>query len=562
MDSGAIRSVSCSRSEENHVQHGAATAGRRARPALRGLRAAGEDVIRSIMTRQSPIIEVPRERMPPFRSQWLRQGLTSDLATLLAMLQKEPFYLLKSGKLPKRLLDLAAARLECVPVGGDLSRYLDFVLDTSLELGLLRTSQRQLHVTERVESWLGRPLVHPLRECYELWLESTHWDELYRLPGIKVESTGLRTAPKQARRFVIEALAQLPPGQWVGLQDLLERLREQAPFFYRPLRDERNWRVRPEGPGAAELLLGEGGWYEIEGRLVAAIVAEPAHWLGMTALGFGEDGTLQSVQLTRLGAVLVGALDEHELHAAPPLEEVHLQPNFEILVPQEVDLAVRYHIERFAERLGTDRVLTYRLTRATVLAALTAGESMDGFIAFLQQHSSKELPQNVLYSLRSWSSLFGQLSVRPAVLLEAREPERLEELLHDEALGALLRGRLGQRFCEVEPEQLEALLGRLQEAGHLPRLDESLQSAEHGSVSVDDQEAYCLVLGLLFLREQAVLHRMSPRDQSIESLLSKLGRINDGEVLEQAAEDFQRIQKERTRRHKQAQSIIAPEHGS
>jgi hypothetical protein len=508
------------------------------------------------MPQRSPTFEGVQPSAPPFRSQWLLQGPVPDLAALLSLLAKEELSLLKTGRLPKRLAETLTPRFECVPVGGDPSRYLDFLLDAALELGLVRTNQRRLMVTERVESWLARPVLELLRELYELWLESTHWDELYRLPGVRIESTGLRSSPQAARSFVVEALGSLPVGQWIDLPELLETLRSAHPFFYRPLRDERNWRLRAEGPGAAELLLGEGGWYEVEGRLVAAIVAEPAHWLGITAVGFDQRGTLGSMQLTRLGAVLLGSLDEAELHQVRPAAEIHVQPNFEVLVPGDVDLSIRYHVERFAERLSSDRVLTYRLTRASVLEALAAGESVQEFLDFLQRHCPKELPQNVAYTLRSWDRLYGQVELRPAVLLEARTPQLLEELRRDERLGRRLGKELSPSVCELPHDGLDAVLEGLKEAGHLPRLDEALQRPRQGSVAVDDQEAYCLILGLLFLREGAVLHRMSPKDQSIEALLQKLARINDGEVFEQASQDFERIQKERARRQRQAQSII------
>jgi XPB/Ssl2-like helicase family protein len=508
------------------------------------------------MAQHSPTIEGLEAGAPPFRSQWLRQGLVPDLTALLSLLGKEELTLLKSGKLPKRLAETLVPRLEHVPVAGDPGRYLDFLLDAALELGLLRTNQRRLLVTERVESWLAQPLLTVLRELYELWLDSTHWDELYRLPGIRVESTGLRSSPQGTRRFVLQVLGSLPVGQWTSLGALLEHLRAAHPFFYRPLRDERNWKLRAEGPGAAELLLGEGSWYEVEGRLVASIVAEPAHWLGMTAVGIDERGALCSLQLTRLGGVLLGGLEESELHLSQPPDEIHVQPNFEVLVPDEVDLAIRYHVERFAERVSTDKVLTFRLTRGSVLEALSSGESVEQFLDFLQRHSRKELPQNVAYSLRSWGKLYGQVELRPAVLLEARTPELLEELRQHARLGPRLGKALSETLCELPAGGLEEVLEALGEAGHLPRLDEALRGPGQGSVAVDDQEAYCLILGLLFLREGAVLHRMSPKDQSIESLLQKLSRINDGEIFEQASQDFERIQKERARRQRQAQSII------
>src|SRR5262245_57956153 len=227
------------------------------------------------MTHRSPTIDPADIGTPPFRSRWLRQGLVPDLAALLSALEHEEPSLLKSGRLPKKLFETVLPRFEFVPVVQDPLRYLDFLLDCALELGLLRTNQRRLLVTDRVESWLARPLLEILRELHDLWLDSTHWDELYRLPGVKIESTGLRTAPQAARRFVLDAIGSLPPGQWVSMPELLEGLRQRSPFFYRPLRDERNWRFKAEGAGAAELLLGEGNWYEIEGRLVASIISEP-----------------------------------------------------------------------------------------------------------------------------------------------------------------------------------------------------------------------------------------------------------------------------------------------
>lgn len=498
---------------------------------------------------------------PPFSSRIQPRGLVPDILALLALLEGESFRLLKSGHLPKRLVDGFHAHKTTWTLGEEESssvrRLLDFSLERALEMGLTRSVQSQLQTTSAIDAWLAKPQHLIVQELLQSWSNSRSWDELYRLPNIKVDSTGLRSSPRAARAFFIERLKELEPGQWVDLQAWLLTLREEHGQFYRPLLDQRGWRLKPIQPEQDLLLIGEGDWYEIEGRLLLSMLVEPAFWLGLTAIGLSSDGSFESFQLTPLGAVALGLLEPGLLEDSSSPRFLSVQSNFEILVPRELDLEARYQVERFAERISSEEMLAFRFTRTSVLQGVDAGHSIEALIECLARFSQHPVPQNVLYSLRNWTQLHGQLQLRPALLLEGTAPEHLLPLLHDPGLQEFLPQSLSSTVSEVDAPDLDAFLSKLRQKGFWPRVAPSLERGMHPeTLDLNDEEAYFLALGLLLLRERASSFQISAQDPSLQKALKKMSQLASGRPFQAAERDSQRVARQHSRLEKREENVL------
>jgi hypothetical protein len=95
----------------------------------------------------------------------------------------------------------------------------------------------------------------------------------------------------------------------------------------------------------------------------------------------------------------------------------HVTPSFEVFVPPEVALHDLIGVGACAELTRLDRVMTFRVTKASVVRAAAAGIDAAGVLARLSAVSKHPVPQNVEVAIRDWSDVtvartaFGQVVV-------------------------------------------------------------------------------------------------------------------------------------------------------
>jgi len=156
-----------------------------------------------------------------------------------------------------------------------------------------------------------------------------------------------------------------------------------------------------------------GSWYAnaVMVTLVALGLVERAR-LGLDA------SAAHGFRLTEIGRAVFGAPEVEP----PPEPAEHrcllIQPNFDIVAyldqagPQTAGLLGRL-TEGGAAHLGP--IQTLRLTQTSVYQAEESGLNHAQIVDFLQQHSQRELPANVLRSLSDWSGKRASLSLRSGV---------------------------------------------------------------------------------------------------------------------------------------------------
>lgn len=170
------------------------------------------------------------------------------------------------------------------------------------------------------------------------------------------------------------------------------------------------------------------------------------HWLrrlyrmGMLDAAMRDDRPV-AWRLSTLGARVLGiplpALDTG-------LKPVLVNPDFEILVLPEGDVSDVVHaLDGFAQRVRTEDVVHFRLTRPSFEAGVAAGRDPRAFLAFLEARARGGLPQNVRYSLESWAGAIAFATLEPGVLISVENPEALARLLETPGMDALLLRRVG-----------------------------------------------------------------------------------------------------------------------
>jgi hypothetical protein len=105
-----------------------------------------------------------------------------------------------------------------------------------------------------------------------------------------------------------------------------------------------------------------------------------------------------------------------------------LQPNYEILL-MEFDTNLVYKLLAIAEPVRIETVSTFRLTKLALLNGLASGVLLEDALAFLASHTTqKELPQNVVYTLKDWAKAYREFRLTEVIMVETPGNETVEEL--------------------------------------------------------------------------------------------------------------------------------------
>ncbi|MDK2927865.1 MAG: hypothetical protein PWR31_1556 [Bacillota bacterium] len=263
-------------------------------------------------------------------------------------------------------------------------------------------------------------------------------------------------------------------GEWM-LQSLDHQLQELFTYL-------KQYLEHPEGTlGMLLALLSnvpEAKWLDLEALLahLATCAADPWYHPGQEVTA--ALGKLLSFRLVEVGACagkryvrLTAGGRKFRLGILPPVEEEDtflVQPNYEVLVPQELKPALRWQLEPFTELVKNDRMVVLRLSADSVYQAFKRGKDPGELLPFLCRHSRTPLPENVAYSLEDWCGRCGALYLEQPLLLTCRSEELADEVAADPRFKRYLRGRFTPRHLLVDPDKYNELLAALEKAGYWP----------------------------------------------------------------------------------------------
>ena len=158
-------------------------------------------------------------------------------------------------------------------------------------------------------------------------------------------------------------------------------------------------------------------WFSKEGVWYANALMITLVTLGVverSRLGSGESAS-HGFRLTSVGRAVFGAPE-----IAPPPELVEhrclvIQPNFDVVAYLDhADAQTAGMLGRLAESdsVHSGPIQTFRLTQTSVYQAQESGLNYAQIVDFLQRHSQREAPANVLRSLADWAGKRESLSLR------------------------------------------------------------------------------------------------------------------------------------------------------
>lgn len=149
-------------------------------------------------------------------------------------------------------------------------------------------------------------------------------------------------------------------------------------------------------------------------------------------------------------------------------ENFVVQPNFEILADQHLSPPVLWELCQYADPVQADRMITCRLTRASLYRAWQAGKKLPEIISFLQRHSQFPVPQNVLASLEDWYRQMGRMHLYQTIVLHCDTPELATELKMHRKIAPFVVGQLSPQDLLVRLGAGETVITHLRKAGYFP----------------------------------------------------------------------------------------------
>lgn len=352
-----------------------------------------------------------------------------NVFALVNGLRHSPARLTDRGVPYKRALDALVERQEATTNGlpdsaEDITERMRFVMEYARWRGLTREEDGRLRATVEFESWLGLPTSEKLEDLLSFWhvRERARSPAVAALPGILQLCVGF---------------AQVDLDQIMRCMLICSSPHVRTDSFSDQERDD----------------------------ILAAL--REFEWIGLLRQYGGKSGSGAGLVITPAGRHVFGGQDWSGEQAWS--DQFVVQPTFEIIAPRDLDLVIRERLERFADLEKVDLTLTYRVTRDTIYRAANTDMSGEEVIDFLADHSEKDLPQNVAYSIQSWGDAYGQVYFMDAFLLRTASAEIASHIKAHGELAPYIKGEVAPDALIVERKKYRELIDLLQKQGYMPK---------------------------------------------------------------------------------------------
>ena len=120
-----------------------------------------------------------------------------------------------------------------------------------------------------------------------------------------------------------------------------------------------------------------------------------------------------------------------------------LQPNFDLLVPEDAPLLLHFMAGQLADLVRADVMSVYRVGKHTVLRLLDRGWKPEEIEACLADFSATELPKTVLRTLRDWVREYERAVIWDAMLVRFQTPQLLTRFAADARVAQVIVETVG-----------------------------------------------------------------------------------------------------------------------
>lgn len=386
---------------------------------------------------------------------FLGNDFVIDMERLLELVRSDKLEVTREGRLYKKIEDrisgsLIATRCQDVFEG----KVVQHLLDTARRLRFFEVEDQQLvPIALRRREWQKKTLREKLQALFDLFLDDHqdgHWS----------------FHQKSLRKIFLEQLKEFKPGSWLSLPSFLGATVARFLFTL----EEAGVREEYLACCDDEHHSRNRGIVDPIKVSMAKLYHDLSYWavhrmalLGVVDVGL-VSGTIQSLRLSDLGQRFFGLKDweESDSLGRPAL----INPDFEVLVFPDMPLEDEANLvlSRFADRLGSDRVKRYRLTRESVKRGICAGFTGAQLMDALREYGRNAMPPNVEFSVKEWAQGVEIFRRERATLIRGDSGEGLDRLTELFGHHEIAFERLNKKTVAVRGAKSEkAILGLAEE---------------------------------------------------------------------------------------------------
>lgn len=176
---------------------------------------------------------------------------------------------------------------------------------------------------------------------------------------------------------------------------------------------------------------------------------------------------LMGIRLSPLGYAIL--MNDESLFPYHSEKTFSVQPNFEIIIPRNLDLSIRWYLTRITELLKVADTLTYKLSRHAIYKTLQEGETPDKILEFLWKYSENPLPEKVHQTVLDWTSAYGRIGFVDAFLLRCDNEALAKELKESKRIHKFIVDEISPTYLVVRRRDYFKLLEVLEEENYMPR---------------------------------------------------------------------------------------------
>ena len=197
-------------------------------------------------------------------------------------------------------------------------------------------------------------------------------------------------------------------------------------------------------------------------------VRKRLYLFGVVDLGYDKSGHPVAMKLTQVGAQLLGMLAEED-ESVVAIGSLVVTPDFEVvLFPTGNEASLVHDLDRFCNREKVGHLFQFKLTDKNVHRALSQGMCLKRILNILSTHSRTPVPQNVLYSIRSWAARAGLLFLTEKMQVGSENADALATFAADPGVRPYLHGKQEENCVRLKTDKSpERLMRLIRDLGYL-----------------------------------------------------------------------------------------------